>query len=227
MRKTIILLFSMITFSSSLQAQDAVETVKDGLNFEELGQTATEFILNIQKLGFIKSTIKIVKASNIDLLAAYTTMKEIKEGEFKLHEKFKGEVLGIVKNEVINHSKVLQTWVILKDIREEAKAARDQISATDMFSAAEKEFFTKSYSNILREAGSITLEVTSIITDNELAMNDGERIKLVYMMHDSAATLLTGLRQFNNKMRMVANLRLENSDDYGNVKNLFITNVNN
>ena len=225
MRKTIILLFSIMTLSGNLQAQDAVKTVKGGLNFEEIGQTATEFILNIQKLGFIKSTVKIIKASNIDLLAAYATMKEIKEGEFQLHKKFKDEVLGIVKDEVINHSKVLQTWVILKDIREEAKAARKQIGATDVFSVAEKEFFTESYSNILREAGGIALEVTSIIKDNDLAMNDGERIKLVYMMHDSAATLLTGLRQFNNKMRMAANLRLENSDDYGNVKNLMTTHV--
>jgi hypothetical protein len=219
------IMISLLLTSPSF-SQDAIDAVGDGVSpggfkLEELGTTAAEFILNIQNLGFVKASVQIIKKSNIDLLATYQTMKKIKEGEFKLHEEFRENVLNIVKDEVRNHSKILQTFEMLAAIRKEAKAARGHIDALDVFTAAEKEFFTESYSNILQEALFIAAEVATITTDKELAMNDAERIRLVYILHDSTFEMLSDLRNFNNQMRMAANLRLENSDDYRNVKKLF------
>lgn len=222
----IIAFFSLISLTNPCFSQDAGDVIEDGVSsggfkLEELGTTAAEFVLNIQNLGFVKSTVQIIKESNIDLLATYHTMNQIKDGEFKLHEEFRENVLNIVKDEVRNHSKILQTLDMLAQVRREAKAARGHIDGLDVFSAAEKEFFTESYSNILQEALFIAAEIATITADKELAMNDAERIRLVYILHDSTFELLTGLRNFNNQMRMAANLRLENSDDYRNVKNLF------
>ncbi len=222
----IIALLTLIFFKAPCYSQNAGEIVQEGvsgggINLDDLGNTAAEFVLNIQNLGFVKASIKIIKESNIDLLATYQAMRQIKEGEFNLHKEFRENVLNIVKDEVKNHSKILQTIDMLAQIRREARAARGHINDLDVFSAAEKEFFTESYSNVLREALHIAAEIATITTDKELAMNDAERIRLVYILHDSTFELLSGLRNFNNQMRMAANLRLENIDDYGNVKNLF------
>ena len=222
----IIALLILISFTPPCHSQNAGEIVREGvsgggINFDDLGNTAAEFVLNIQNLGFIKASIKIIKQSNIDLLATYQTMRKIKDGEFNLHQEFRKNVLNIVKDEVKNHSKILQTIDMLAQIRREAKAARGHINSLDVFTAAEKEFFSESYSNILQEALHIAAEIATITINNELAMNDAERIRLVYILHDSTFELLSGLRNFNNQMRMAVNLRLENSDDYRNVKNLF------
>jgi hypothetical protein len=226
MRKTIVTIPFLLLFSMSVFAQEeATDFIEDGaggdFKLEELGQTAAEFVLHIQQLGFIKASVKFIENSNFDLVKAYSDINKLKNSNFELHKYFKDEVLHLVKDEVKNHSKLLQTLDILKDIQREAKAAKDQVEKLDVFTTAEKEFFTESYSNILKDAGNIALEIAGIVTNEELGMNDAERIRMVYILYDSSEALLGGLRQFNNQLRLAANLRLENSDDYRNVQNLF------
>lgn len=202
--------------------EDIPEVGTDGdFSLNDLEFTAQEFILNIQKLGFIKATLKMIDESNIDLLASYHMIRDIQEGTFSLHEEFHETVLLRVKDEVKNHSKVIQTGLVLNDIRKEAQDARALIVDIDVFDAAEKAFWTESYSNILHDAANITVELAEIVLDGKLKMNDAERIELVYVLYDSSVALLNGLRKFNSQMRYTANLRYQHTDDYQQVSTLF------
>lgn len=196
--------------------------VEEGLEEGEAEDiTAEEFVLHVQKLGFIKAVGTLIEESNIDLLASYKRINDAEFENFQIHKAFHEDLLIQVKDEVRNHSKVLQAIDNLGHIKNEARSASDHIQEIDVFSAGEIEFFTESYSNILKEAGNLTLEIAEIILDNNLAMNDAERVQMVYVLHDSSETLLLGLRKFNAQMRYTANLRLEGSEDYENVRKLF------
>jgi hypothetical protein len=199
-----------------------VPEVEEGLEKGEAEDiTAEEFVLNVQKLGFIKAVGILIEESNLDLLASYKRINDAEFENFQVHKAFHEDLLIQVKDEVRNHSKLLQTLDNLGRIKNEARSASDHIQDVDVFSAGEIEFFTESYSNILGDAGNLAIEIAEIILDNNLAMNDAERIQMVYILHESSQTLLLGLRKFNNQMRYAANLRLEGNEDYQNVRNLF------
>jgi hypothetical protein len=195
-------------------------------SLDDLEFTSQEYMLNLQKLGFIKTTVQLIEESNINLYSLYQDAVTISQGNYSLQEEFQRNVLGIVKDEVKNHSKVIQTVENIAAIRMEAKQASNQVRDLNVFDATEREFFTESYSKIIKEADDISWEIGEIVIDNNFKMKDGERIDLVYTLYESSEVLLKDIRKFNAQMKYAANLRLEQDDDYNNVKLLFTLEAN-
>lgn len=185
----------------------------DGIKLDELKQTAAEFVLNLQKVGVINVGIKIITEHNAELIQAYQTFNDIKDGSFSIREKVLEKLLLEVKDEISNHTKVFEMIELIGKIRKEIQESRAIINNTDLFSAVEKELFLDSYTECAKQAGTIVWQVGEVILESDVRMNDGERLELVYQFHTKAETLYLELMKFNRQMNQTALIRLDTQLD--------------
>ena len=191
-----------------------------GIKTDELGQTALELVLNLQKFSVIAAGKNIILNNNVDLLASYRRLKDIADGNFKLHEHFIETVLVKVKDEVKNHSKALQLLEVLQAIRQEAGRSRDLIASAGVFSPQELLYYRDSYTQLYREAGHLITEFTMTITDGELKANDGERLIIILDVYQDAVGLYNSLRSFNDIMRVTVAQRGVNQQEQDHLTEL-------
>ena len=193
----------------------------DDVKLDELGQTATELLLNLQKFSVIAAGKNILLNNNLDLVTSYQKLKDITDGNFSLHEDFIKRVLGKVKDEVKQHSKAIQLLEVLQAIRKEAQQSRTLIATAGVFSEPELAFFVDSYQQCYREAGHLIAEYLMVITDDDMKANDGERILLVIDIHQDAVNLYNSLRRFNAEMQLTTAHRRDVAEQSNRVMTLF------
>ncbi|MEQ9441005.1 MAG: hypothetical protein RIG62_18325 [Cyclobacteriaceae bacterium] len=193
--------------------QKPAPTGGNGIKLDELKQSTAEFVLNLQKVGVINVGIDLITKHNAELILAYQTFNDIKDGSFSIRELILEDMLKVVKSEISNHTKVLETIDLIVKIRQEINRAKSIISDTDLFTAVEKELFLDSYTECARQASTIAWQVGEVIREGDMRLNDGERLELVYRFHMAAETLYLELRKFNQMMNHIALIRLDTQMD--------------
>ena len=192
-----------------------------GIELDELGQTAMELVLNVQKFSVIAAGKNILLNNNADLLLSYQRLKEIADGNFNLHENFIKDVLGRVKDDVKEHSKAIELFEVLQSIRKECNRSRTLIASAGVFTDPELAFFHDSYRQLYREAGHLIAEYLLVITDGDMKANDGERILLILDIHSNAVGLYNSLYKFNNQVRVTAATRGAAEEEKNRTRFLF------
>ena len=190
------------------------------VDLDDLEESAAEFVLNLQKFSVIAAGRNLLEGNNIELAAAYEKLKDIKEGNFKLHRYFIDDVLVVVKDEVKEHTRAIELLKILKAIRDEAKDSKSLIAGTGVFSEIEQSFWNNSYENVTNQALHLAKEYAIVITQGNLKANDGERILMIMDIHRDAVGLYNALRRFNNQLRLTVSQRSLEDEGNENLGNL-------
>jgi hypothetical protein len=186
--KTIWLLLFAFGFSSISKAQSA---------------EVQQLLLNYEKLTQLKNILTDMKKGYQIVSKGYSTIKNIAEGNFNLHDAFINGLMA-VSPEIRNYKRVPDIIEYQKNIVKEYKKAFDRFRRSGNFSPNEIEYLAKVYSNLFNQSLRNLDELANVITASKLSMSDDERLKAIDRIFQDTEDKLQFLRDFNKKTTILS-----------------------
>lgn len=198
----ITLLFLQVRIGNA-QAQEAIQLA---LNYEKLKQL--EQILDNMYKGY-----KI-------LSAGYNRVKNIAEGNYKLHQVFL-DGLFAVNPAVRNYKRVVDIISYQQLLLKEYGRAYDRFKRDPNFSADELRYIANVYNYLVKQSLKNLEELAMIVTAAKLRMSDDERIQRIDRIYEDMEDKISFLRYFNNSTQMLAIQRAKENNDVSVLQKLY------
>ncbi|WP_276374279.1 TerB family tellurite resistance protein [Chryseolinea sp. H1M3-3] len=198
----ITLLFLQVRIGNA-QAQEAIQLA---LNYEKLKQL--EQILDNMYKGY-----KI-------LSAGYNRVKNIAEGNYKLHQVFL-DGLFAVNPAVRNYKRVADIISYQQLLLKEYGRAYDRFKRDPNFSADELRYIANVYNYLVKQSLKNLEELAMIVTAAKLRMSDDERIQRIDRIYEDMEDKISFLRYFNNSTQMLAIQRAKENNDVSVLQKLY------
>lgn len=186
-------------------------------------QAIQQLLLDVEKLTQLKNILTELKSGYEIVSDGYTTIKNISEGNFNLHDIFLKSLLEV--------SPAVKNYVRIKDIIDaqlslvrEYKSALKQFKGSGEFSVDEINYFMKVYANLFNHCLDNLQTMTMVITAGKLRMSDDERISSIDAVWEEVSQQLTFLRHFNNQARILCLQRAKEKNDLSTMKRLYDVN---
>src|SRR5688572_14440885 len=154
---------------------------------------AMQLALNIQKLNQLRQILQNMYDGYKILTQGYNKVKNITEGNYKLHEAFLDGLMA-VNPAVKNYKRVADIISHERKIIKEYKAAFQYFVGSGKFSAEEISYLEKVYSNLIDKSVSNVDALLMVITASKLRMSDAERIAAIDRIFSSIDEQLIFLR---------------------------------
>jgi hypothetical protein len=207
--KKILIVVCVAMFSTSFP-------VKAKAQVTELMQLA----LNIEKLAQFKQILSDLKKGYEIISGGYKTIKNISEGNFKLHQVFLDglmEVSPAVKNyhriaDIINY----QVLIV-----KEYKSAFSRFKSGRHFSEGEIEYISGVYANLFSLSVKNLEDLLTVVTAKKLRMSDDERLAAIDKIYADMQDKLLFLRSFNNNTSILSLQRERESRDINRVQQYY------
>lgn len=197
MKKCVLGLFVIIIFSGSSFAQT---------------QEAKQLLLDVEKLAQLKSILSDMKKGYEILSGGYNTIKNISEGNFKLHDLFLNSLLQVSPT-VRKYQRITDIIQAQIHIVSEYKVALNQFGLSGQFSTREMAYISKVYSNLFNRSLQNLDDLASVITANKFRMTDNERLSSIDDIWKETSDELTFLRHFNKHTKILALQRAKDHND--------------
>lgn len=191
----VVLLFTVTGFRASAQA-------------EELQQLA----LNIEKLAQFKQILADLKKAYEVLYGGYTTIKNISEGNFNLHETFLNGLLE-ASPAVKKYKKIADIIALQVQLVKEYKSAFSQFKNSGHFTIEELDYMGKVYSRLFNESLKHLDDLVNVLTVNKLRMSDDERLKTIDKIYAGMSEKMSFLRHFNSANSLLGIQRAHEQND--------------
>lgn len=190
--------------------------VKAKAQVTELMQLA----LNIEKLAQFKQILSDLKKGYEIISGGYNTIKNISEGNFKLHQAFLNglmEVSPAVKNyyrvaDIINY----QVLIV-----KEYKSAFSRFKSSKLFNADEINHINGIYSNLFSLSLKNLDDLLTVTTSGKLRMSDDERFAAIDKIYSDMQDKLLFLRSFNSHTSILSLQRAKESRDINRVQQYY------
>ena len=167
--------------------------MKSNAQMTELAQLA----LNIEKLAQFKQILSDLKKGYEILSGGYQTIKNISEGNFKLHQVFLDGLMEV--NPAIKNSKRVADIISCQlKLVKEYKSAFNRFKNSGWFNPDELDYMSKVYDNLFDQSVKNLDDLFTVITASKLRMSDDERLAAVDKIFIDIQDKLTFLRSFNN-----------------------------
>lgn len=166
-------------------------------------EEAEQLLLDVQKLSQLRQMLTDLKKGYDIVYKGYSTIKNISEGNFNLHQIFLDGLLQ-VSPAVRNYRKVADIISLQLNIVSEYKSAFKQFQENGKFTTAEIDYMGKVYSNLIDQSVNNLETLAMIITSGTLRMSDEERLKQIDGLYEDMTDKLTFLRHFNNQTSILA-----------------------
>lgn len=177
-------------------------------------EEAEQLLLDVQKLSQLKQMLADLKKGYEIVYKGYSTIKNISEGNFNLHQVFLDGLLQ-VSPAVRNYKKVADIISLQLRIVSEYKSAFKQFKANGKFNPDEIDYMGKVYSNLFDQSVNNLETLAMIITSGTLRMSDDERLKQIDDLYEDMLDKLSFLRHFNNQTSVLA---LQRTKDENQIK---------
>jgi len=174
----------------------------------ELAQLA----LNVEKLAQFKQILSDLKAGYQILSGGYNTIKNISEGNFKLHEVFLDGLME-VSPAVKNYVRVADIVNFQIRIVKEYKNAFKHFKAGGWFAPKELDYIGSVYAQLVKLSVKNLDDLLTVLTPGSLRMNDEERLAAIDSLYKDMQDKLLFLRSFNNTTSILALQRAKESQD--------------
>lgn len=181
---------------------------------------AEQLLLDVQKLSQLKQMLTDLKKGYEIVYKGYSTIKNISEGNFNLHQVFLDGLLQ-VSPAVHNYKKVVDIISLQLKIVSEYKSAFKNFKNGGKFTADEIEYIGKVYSNLFDKSVKNLETLTLIITSGTLRMSDDERLKQIDALHEDMVDKLSFLRHFNNETSVLALQRTKAQNEINLTKKIY------
>lgn len=178
-----------------------------------------QLVLNIEKLAQFKQILSDLKKGYDILFKGYTTIKNLSEGNFKLHKAFLDALLE-VNPKVKNYYKVAGIVDYQIKLLREYESAYRRLRQEGNFTPQELEYLAGVYGNLLKLSLRNLDELANVVTAEKLRMSDDERLKAIDAIYLDMQEKLTFLRHFNGQASVLSAQRAKDRHDAGTVKKL-------
>ncbi|WP_339750809.1 TerB family tellurite resistance protein [Algoriphagus aquimarinus] len=166
----------------------------------------TQLILNYEKLMQLEKILENMYEGYTILNKGYSSVKNIAEGNYKLHEAFLNELLQI-SPEVRKYYRVADIIQYQQRILGEYKSTHTWLKKEEAFSLDELAYLGEVYEGLFKASLRNLNELAMILTAGELRMSDFERLQAIDRLHTEMSGLLVNLRQLNGKLTVLNNQR--------------------
>lgn len=183
-----------------------------GLSAGAQTQEAKQLLLNVEKLSQLKNILSDMKRGYEIVSKGYNTVKDISEGNFRLHEVFL-DGLMLVSPDVKKYRRVADIISYQKNIISEYKSAFRRFNASENFNVAELAYLEKVYSQLLDQSVANLDELVMVITSAKLRMSDDERLQAIDRIFLDVQDKLIFLRDFNGKATTLSLAREKQKSD--------------
>lgn len=206
-RLLIVLYVAMLSISFPVKAKAQVT---------ELMQLA----LNIEKLAQFKQILSDLKKGYEIISGGYNTIKNISEGNFKLHQLFLDGLME-VSPAVKNYKRVADIINYQLNIVKEYKSAFSRFKSSGWFNPDEIDYMGRVYSNLFNLSLKNLDDLLVIITSSKLRMNDDERLAAIDKIYEDMQDKLLFLRSFNSNTSILSLQRERESRDINRVQQYY------
>jgi len=186
-------------------------------------QAIQQLLLDVEKLTELKNILTELKEGYQIVSDGYTTIKNISEGNFNVHDIFLKSLLEV--------SPAVKNYVRIKDIIgaelhivSEYKNALKQFKGSGEFSIDEINYLEKVYANLFNHSLENLQTMIMVLTTGNLRMSDDERINSIDAVWEEVSQQLTFLRHFNNQARILCLQREKEKNDLSTLKQLYDVN---
>lgn len=186
-------------------------------------QAVQQLLLDVEKLTQLKNILTELKSGYKIVADGYTSIKNISEGNFSLHNIFLKSLLDV--------SPAVKNYVRIKDIIDaqisivrEYKDALKQFKGSGEFSVDEMDYIMKVYANLFQHSLDNLQSMIMVITVGKLRMSDDERIQSIDEVWKEVSQQLTFLRHFNNQARILCLQRAKEKNDLSIINQLYHVN---
>jgi hypothetical protein len=184
------------------------------------GQDMQQLLLDIDKLTQFKAILSDMQGGYTILTQGYGAVKDISQGNFNLHSAFLNSLMA-VSPEVRKYGRIADIIANQASIVSEYKAAWKQASASGHFSAQELLYINGVFTSLLNQSVDNLTNLANVITAGNLRMSDAERLQAIDGIYSDTQNKLVFLRDFNNKVAILALQRQKEQNEFTNLKNLF------
>ncbi|WP_370583320.1 TerB family tellurite resistance protein [Pedobacter sp. ASV28] len=181
---------------------------------------AIQLGLNIEKLAQLKSILSNLKKGYDIIFTGYNTVKDISEGNFKIHQVFLDGLMEVSPAVKKYHkvSAIINYQVMLV---KEYKAAFKRFKGMNWFNPDEITYMERVYDNLFKSSLKNLDELATVITANKLRMSDDERLDAIDKIFADMEDKLNFLRHFNSQGNIMALQRAKEQTDINGVKSLY------
>lgn len=179
-----------------------------------------QLVLNVEKLAQLKQILTDMKKGYQVLNNGYGTIKNISEGNFKVHEVFLNGLLA-VNPELRKYRKVADIIRYQARILSEYKSAINHFREGGRFTPDEIIYLSKVYGNLFDRSLENLDELAMVLTASELRMSDDERLKAIDRLYLDMQGKLSFLRSFNRKTATLDRSRQKQQQENTTIKKLY------
>ncbi|MET4082966.1 hypothetical protein ABIB40_002933 [Pedobacter sp. UYP30] len=171
-----------------------------------------QLILNYEKLSQLKNILTDMKKGYQIVSKGYSTIKNISEGNFNLHEAFIDGLMS-VSPAIKNYKRVADIVNYQKNIITEYKKAFNKFKHSGTFTPQEIGYIGNVYSNLFNRSLQQLDELATVITSSKLSMSDDERLSAIDRIFDETENKLEFLRDFNRNTNLLVLQRAKEKRD--------------
>ncbi|WP_374163824.1 TerB family tellurite resistance protein [Arcticibacter sp. MXS-1] len=171
-----------------------------------------QLLLNYEKLTQLKNILTDMKKGYEIVSKGYTTIKNISEGNFHLHDAFISGLLA-VNPAIKNYKRVPDIITHQKNIVKEYRQAFNRFKNSGIFSSSEIDYLGAVYANLFNQSLQNLDELATVITTSKLSMSDDERLEAIDRIFADTENKLQFLRDFNRKTNILVLQRTREKKD--------------
>ena len=187
-------------------------------------QELQQLILDIEKLTQFKSILADMKAGYQIYAQGYGTISNLSKGNFDLHNIYLGSLMSINPS-IKNYGRIAEIVSMQASLVSEYKSASSRFRQSGSFNVSELGYMENVYSSLFSESLDNIMELTQVITANQLRMSDAERINVIDRLYTTSSDKLQFLRSFNRQGILLSIQRTKDAADTRTLKELYgITN---
>lgn len=196
-------------------------SICDAQTFDEwFRQKATQKKYLIQQIAALQVYLGHVQKGYNIAQNGLTVISDSKEGDLNLHRDFFSSLKNI--NPKINsYAKVADVVAIQLRIVQVYREVRKQVMKDNLFGEKEANYIFKVFESVLEDCNGIIMDLTAVITSNNLEMKDDERLKRIDALYNSIQEAYIFAQGFSNEIKL---LRLQRKKEAADVQTSRILN---
>ncbi|MEI6949630.1 TerB family tellurite resistance protein [Paraflavisolibacter sp. H34] len=181
---------------------------------------AQQLLLNVEKLAQLKEALNGLKEGYSIIFSGYTAIKDISEGNFRLHKAFLDSLLK-VSPAVRKYKRVAEVLGHQRLLLVEYKEALKKFRQSGNFTGEEFEYFESVYRKVFNESVNSLDALSLVLTNGALRMSDSERLQAVDSIFKKVQEALHFLRHFNNRALILSLQRDKEKADITSLLSLY------
>jgi hypothetical protein len=179
-----------------------------------------QLILNWEKLAELEGILDNMYTGYKILDKGYTTIKNIAEGNYNLHQVFI-DGLMLVNPAVRNYKRIPFIIDYQKLLLKEYSNAYNRFRNDPHFTPQELEYLANVYGYLFTASLRNIDDLVIIITATKLRMSDDERMQAIDRIFYDMESKLIFLRGFNNSTQLLAIQRARSANDVKTIQHLY------